>query len=445
MPEPERGASFFVLRIPWHCRFHIIRIGMPIDPEKGFTSSVISDPHRFIGRAGELRDCAKALNSSLSLLSVYGKRGVGKSSLLRQVQQMALGDYRLLREAGLQHEFSAKTRTYLTVYYTCDSTITNVEHLLQKLCNDQDGKDGLLRLLPDDGKELVETVRTAEAEGGLDLQLVKWGVKGASASKYARVVENDIVQTFRNFCSSIIQHQVKNRMKRDGLLILLDEFDVIQDKSHFGSLVKSLTTDMQELVTDHGSVERLLEEGAIRVREMSEAEITKIFDRAHELYNGEVTFVRQTVQNIYKFSQGYPYLAQLIGKECLHECNRRSSKVVDEEILESVKNDIASGRAFPTLESQYQRAIGESEDRKILLHFLAEQEGTDINDEQHGRVLLRKLRADASDLGIAFVDQLIPRLVDRNFGPVLYRHTEKPGVYEFENPIFRLYVKLRHY
>jgi hypothetical protein len=371
---------------------------------------------------------------------------------------MALGNYRLLTEAGLGRELPDRPRTYLTVYYTCDSTIENAEHLLKKLCNDQDPSDGLLRLLPDDGKELVETVRTVEADTGIDLKLVNWGVKGASASKYAKVVEGDTVQTFRNFCSAIIQHQVKDRMKRNGLLILLDEFDVIQDKSHFGSIVKSLTTpelhfgicgiarDMQELVMDHASVERLLEEGAIRVKEMSEAEIAGIFNRAQELYRGEVQFEKETVRKIYEYSQGYPYLAQLIGRECLNECNRRNTHVVDKSVLESVKEDIAHGKAFPTLESQYRRAIGDSEDRKILLHFLAEQnEDADLHDEHHGRVLLRKLRADAQDLGISFVDQLIPRLVDRNYGPVLYRHTEKQGVYEFENPIFRLYVRLRHY
>jgi hypothetical protein len=41
------------------------------------------------------------------------------------------------------------------------------------------------------------------------------------------------------------------------------------------------------------------------------------------------------------------------------------------------------------------------------------------------------------------VDQLIPRLVDAQYGPVLSRVMEKPGVYEFVNPVFRLYVRLR--
>ena len=57
-----------------------------LDPEIGFTSDVIRDPHRFVGRTELIRDCLDALNSPLGLIAIYGKRGVGKSSLLRQIQ-----------------------------------------------------------------------------------------------------------------------------------------------------------------------------------------------------------------------------------------------------------------------------------------------------------------------------------------------------------------------
>lgn len=71
-----------------------------IDPEIGFTSDVIRDQSRFVGRTDLIRDCIKSLNTPSGLIAVYGKRGVGKSSLLRQIQQMALGDYTLAKTAG---------------------------------------------------------------------------------------------------------------------------------------------------------------------------------------------------------------------------------------------------------------------------------------------------------------------------------------------------------
>ena len=37
-------------------------------------------------------------------------------------------------------------------------------------------------------------------------------------------------------------HQVKKRIKRVAILIILDEFDVIENKNEIGSLITSLTT-----------------------------------------------------------------------------------------------------------------------------------------------------------------------------------------------------------
>jgi Novel STAND NTPase 1 len=430
---------------------------MMIDPEIGFTSDAIKDPNRFVGRTELIRRCVQGLNSPVSLLAIYGKRGVGKSSLLRQIQQIALGDYTLVKRAGLTHEIPPKPRTFLTVFYSCDSLITSGESLLSRLCNDQDAEDGLLRLVPDDGKELVEFARAKEISGGADLKLVNWGAKGIESSKYARTVPNDIAQTFRNYVSAIISHQVQKRMGRDGLLILLDEFDVIQDKHGLGSVIKSLTStevkfgicgigqDLNDLVADHASVERLLEQGAVHVKPMAALEAKQILDRAEELFEGALKFEELAKGKICEVAQGYPYFIQMLGRACVSKANQQQTNIVSLEVLTLVLDDIKSGIAFPTLESAYQRAIGESEDRRLLLHILADQpEGTAQIEGDGGRVFLKDARKDASDLKVEFVDQLLPRLLDKKFGPVLRSIPEGRGIYEFVNPVFRLYVRLRN-
>ena len=427
-----------------------------IDPEIGFTADVIRDPSRFVGRTELIRDCISALNSSTGLIAVFGKRGVGKSSLLRQLQQMALGEYTLAKRAGLARLIPDKPRTYLTVYYSCDSLISNGKDLLSRLCNDQSADDSLLRLVPNDGKEIIEFVRSKEASAGVDLKVVNWGAKGVESSKYAKVVPDDIVQTFRNFVDSIIVHQVKKRMKRDALLIILDEFDVIENKDGIGSLIKSLTTpdvkfaicgigrDLSDLIHDHASVERLLEQGVLPLKPMPIQESAEIIFRAAELFKGAIRFEPGIADSIADLGQGYPYFVQLIGKQCVNEANARNTNLIDRSVLEKVLEDLKTGKAFPTLESAYQRAIGNSESRQLLLHLLAEQSTEQsLYSDEIGRIVLKASRQVAEELNVQFIDQLMPRLIEKKYGPVLERVPERQGTYEFVNPVLRQYIRLR--
>ena len=429
---------------------------MAIDPEIGFTADVVREPKRFVGRTGLIKDCMNSLNSVTGLIAVFGKRGVGKSSLLRQLQQMALGDYTLAKQAGVAHLIPERPRKYITAYYSCDSFIKNGEDLLTRLCSDQNSEDGLLRLVPNDGKEIVEFTRTKEIGAGADLKVVNWGVKGVESSKYAKTVPNDITQTFRNYVDSIIAHQVKGRMKRDALLIILDEFDVIQDKSHVGSLIKSLSgpdlkfavcgvgSDLSDLIEDHASVERLIEQGVLKVSPMLIPESEQIIYRAEQLFGDVIKFTPKVASSIAEMGQGYPYFVQLIGKQCVISANERGTDIISPIVLGEVQDSIRTGKVFPTLESAYQRAIGESPGRQILLHLLAEQptEHSLYNDEI-GRVVLKQSRQVAEDLDVQFIDQLMPRLVEKKYGPVLERVTERQGIYEFVNPVLRQYIRLR--
>jgi Cdc6-like AAA superfamily ATPase len=426
-----------------------------VDPEAGFTSSVIRDPKRFVGRADLIQNCMNALNAKEGVIAVYGKRGVGKSSLVRQVQQMANGNYDIAQKAGLAHLIPSSPRRYYTVYYACDSNITNIDELIKRLCNDTDPEDGLLRLVPDAGKELTEFSRSDEASAGMDLKLVKWGTKGSDSQKYSSVVPNDIIQSFRNFVSGAVDANNRFWGKRDGILVLLDEFDVIGTKFGMGSLIKSLTSptvkfgvcgigqDIGALIKDHKSVARLIEQGAIHVKTMSPDETRRIFATAEELFKKKVKFDSGVVDHIVELSEGFPYFAQLIGKASVQHGNEIGTNTIDRKIFDEVLQKIREGKSFPSLEQQYQLAIGRSKERAMLLVLLAEQKGeATLYDEELGRVVLQRTRAAAQGLGIEYMDQLMPRLVEERYGPALVKG-EQRGIYEFADPVFRAYVKFR--
>jgi hypothetical protein len=403
-----------------------------------------------------IEDGLSALSASRGLIAVYGKRGVGKSSLLRQIQAMALGDFSLPQKAGLYGLVPSHPRRYYTVYSQCDALISNAQELILRLCNDTDPEDGLLRLVPDKGKELVEFSRSADASMGLDLKLLQWGVKGTDLERYGYRVAGDPVQTFRNFVTAIVSHNNGFWQKRDSVLILLDEFDQIKDKTGLGSLIKSLTSptvkfgicgigsDLSALISDHASVGRLIQQGSLHVQTMEPQEVAEIFSTAQALFKGRVTFNSALVQQVANLCEGYPYFAQLIGKACVEEGNRRGTNDIDMSILDSVVDKIRSGKAFPGLERDYSRAIGHSQDRAWLLALLAEQdENESIFDASGNSVRLKEIRGIAKDLNVDHLDQNLPRLIDPDYGPVLVKDRDRSGVYEFVDPVFRAYVRLR--
>src|SRR5688500_11263363 len=150
-----------------------------------------------------------------------------------------------------------------------------------------------------------------------------------------------------------------------------------------------------DLVEDHASVDRLLEQGAIHVRPMPLIETEEIVDRAEKLFHGAITFDHAVKREMSRMSEGYPYFTQLLGKECVAKANQFSVTHVDNEVFSTVVDDVKNGRTFPTLERSYQRAIGNSPDRQILLHLLAEQpEDITMFDEDVGRVFLKKVRRE---------------------------------------------------
>ena len=126
---------------------------------------------------------------------------------------------------------------------------------------------------------------------------------------------------------------------------------------------------------------------------------------------------------------------------CVEVANEDGTNEINMDVYGKVLAKIHNGTAFPSLETRYKRAVGESDGRAVILTLLAEQ-NAELNDHQ-GRVVFKEIRTTVQDLDVEYIDQLIPRLVDRNYGPALIKVEDARGTYEFADPVLRAYVKLR--
>jgi len=90
----------------------------------------ISDIDRFAGRAKPVSDAFLALVAEGANLAIVGNRGIGKTSLARQLENFGRGDSSLLRKLhiGFDH-----THDYNVMYFACGNEVTNREDLLSRL------------------------------------------------------------------------------------------------------------------------------------------------------------------------------------------------------------------------------------------------------------------------------------------------------------------------
>jgi DNA polymerase-1 len=129
------------------------------------------------------------------------------------------------------------------------------------------------------------------------IQLLKDGEEEALFSKTLATIRRDAPIHF------VVPEKVW-REDVEGLLIIIDEFDVVEDKSKFASLIKTLSKNKIKflisgiaesydmLISSHTSIQRNLANGRIKIEPMTFEEITDLFNLASQnnnnrLYTGE--------------------------------------------------------------------------------------------------------------------------------------------------------------
>ena len=374
-------------------------------------------------------------------MAIVGNRGIGKTSLARQVLNISRGDNSLLTKLDLPND---RKLDFLTVYFACGTTVKDTTDLLERLLTSSSCLADWLYDIPKASKE----VRGYTPKFGANV----FGIEvGLSAEKKAEITaepalsSHSIDTVFTNAVAAVVEQN----LSKDGILIVIDEFDQIGDPSGFASFLKALSTnvpnvkfcivgvaqDIQYLMKEHQSSDRLFAGTIISLPSMSAAELGEIIAIAESSIHNYLTFSKDATARVVELAQGHPYMVHLIGKYALRTAYQSKSDVIAAALIDDTLKSIAERAADPVLEARYKKAVASSEQREIVLKSLAETQAAD------GEIWTTNAYKIALEQGVDNASQYVGQLVTEEYGSEVEKLRER--YYRFHDSLFAAYVRAR--
>lgn len=400
----------------------------------------ISDPLKFAGREEYVRDAYLSLLADGTNIAIIGNRGIGKSSLARQILNISQGDNTLLEKLHLDYDSKLD---FLSMYFACGKSVKNTSELLVRLLTTRDCLLEWIYEIPSATKEI------AKISGGIDVGIAKLGsgITGETTNIEA-IQEHPIETIFQN----VIYDLLKTKVAKNGILIVIDEFDQIEDPTGFASCLKSLATntpglkfcivgvaqDIQNLMQEHLSADRLFAGSVINLPVMRDPELTDIILNAEAAIGSLITFSEEAKNKIITLSQGHPYIVHLIGKQAFRSAYFEGKyEELNKEYIDNTLKSIAEKETDPVLEGRYKKAVASSQAREIVLKSFANNVGTN-NEIFTTEVYKKVIEKDVDN-----PSQYVGHLVTDDYGAELVRVREK--YYRFKDSLFQTYVIARPY
>lgn len=402
-----------------------------------FPAREIRDPNRFAGRKTYVEEAYYALLSEGTNIAVIGNRGIGKSSLARQLMNIAAGKNELLDKLSIATD---KPLDFLPIYLACGKETSSHTELLEKLLT-------IKECLLDWSYDIPRALRSLEKyQPKFNVGIAALGGEKATESTFESTQpQHDVETVFTNVVAAIAEE----KLAKNGILIVVDEFDQIKDKSGFASFLKSLATnvpqvkfcivgvahDMQELIKEHGSADRLFAGGIINLPPMASEELAMIIRDAERSINRVIEFDNNATEKLVKLSQGHPYMVHLIGKYAFRHAFKTGCKDISNDDIETTLKSIAESGTDPILENRYKKAVASSGQREVVLKCLAEVQAGNL--EIHTADAYKK----SIDQGVDNPSQFVGHLVTDDFGAEITKIRER--YYRFSDSLFMAYVLAR--
>jgi hypothetical protein len=197
-------------------------------------TSVAADPELFVGRRQQLIDLAQALHARDLCPIILGEKGIGKSTLARQVELIAKGSTELLEALGAQRFIFGLSDHYLTLYLMCSEALTP-------------DRPTILRRL------MVEMARMEEdtAPSGPRLELAEETTKLSISAKPGYEHQRKYVRADMDFdddrLGSLEQRFLDlattlTTISRRPLLFVLDDLQRMSNTTGIAALVREIST-----------------------------------------------------------------------------------------------------------------------------------------------------------------------------------------------------------
>jgi Cdc6-like AAA superfamily ATPase len=401
----------------------------------------VNDATRFAGRKAAVSEAYYGLIASGSHIAIVGNRGIGKTSLSRQVINIASGDNDLLAKLELPHD---RRLDFLSMYFACGKTIRTTADLLERLLT----STGCLADWIYDIPKASKIVKGYSPKIGANLLGAEVGLgaeKKTEAETAPAITSHAIDTVFMNAVAAIADQNVAT----DGILIVVDEFDQISDPTGFASFLKALSTnvpqvkfclvgvahDIQQLMREHQSSDRLFAGSIISLPSMSEDELKEIITIAETSIGRYLSFESHAADRVAMLAQGHPYMVHLIGKYAFRLAAQSGRHVISVEDVDATVRSIAERGADPVLEGRYKTAVASSEQREIVLKALAETQAHD------GEVWTTNAYRLALEQGVDNASQYVGQLVSEEYGSEVEKLRDR--YYRFRDSLFAAYVRAR--
>lgn len=366
----------------------------------------ISDPRRFSGRRDQLVAGTQLLLAGDHVF-IYGSRGIGKSSLARQLQVIASGNAQLLKD--IESPLASEVFDFATCFITRDESINNLNQLLYRL--------------------------TIDATCFAKFEYLHELFGAPPRNREQSSLDPDRVSDFWRRATTIAQHH------KNGLAIFVDEFELIRNHDGFSSFIKAgqpnilfvitgIANTEKELVRDHQSIERQLNTGKLPLEEMTEDELRAVVTKAESLIRSEIRFTEEAKRELVRVVRGQPYLLHLIGRQSfLAAFSAKQQEIGINEIGVALEY-VARNKTDSGLESRYRKAIGHSAQREIVLRAFAEA----ANPSAH----TSKVYPIAEYLGVTNPSYYAANLQTDQFGQEIAKVNDQ--TYSFRDRLFQAYA-----